>query len=138
MSNPVIQIGATVSSTLEKVWQFYTEAAHVVNWNHASDDWYTPSAENDLKTGGYFAYKMSAKDGSFSFNFSGIYNLIEPLKTIVYTLDDGRKVTVAFSETAEGVVIDQAFEAETVHDLDLQQQGWQAILDNFKLYAETH
>jgi uncharacterized protein YndB with AHSA1/START domain len=138
MSKTVIQIGTKVGSTLEKVWQYYTMAEHVVNWNHASDDWYTPEAENDLKTGGYFTYKMAAKDGSFNFNFAGIYTLVEPLKTIAYTLGDGRKVTIVFSKTEDGIVIDQSFEAEAVHDVDMQRQGWQAILDNFKQYAETH
>ena len=44
---------------------------NVMNWNNASDDWYCPKAENDLKEGGKFAFTMAAKDGSFSFDFGG-------------------------------------------------------------------
>jgi uncharacterized protein YndB with AHSA1/START domain len=67
-----------------------------VNWNFASDDWHSPEASNDFQVGGKFVYTMAAKDGSFSFDFSGKFTEITLQKTISYLLDDGRKVDITF------------------------------------------
>ena len=133
---PAITIEATVSASMEKVWRLWTEAAHVQNWNNASDDWHTPKAVNDLRQGGSFVYTMAAKDGSFSFDFGGIYDEVLENQRIAYTIADGRKVSVTFEPTGTGIHIVETFEAENIHSLDMQRAGWQAILDNFKKYAE--
>lgn len=80
---------------------------------------------------------MAARDGSFSFDFSGTYETVEDLKQIDYILDDGRKVKVAFKElSAEQTQIDIDFEPESENEHSFQQAGWQAILDNFKKHIE--
>ena len=108
-----------------------------MQWNNASDDWHTPRAENDLRAGGKFLYRMEAKDGSMGFDFSGEYDEIVEFKLIRYTLADSRKVTIEFSGTGNVTQIVETFEAETENSAELQQYGWQCILDNFKKHAES-
>lgn len=134
-TNRVISIGAMVNAPIEKVWNFWTQPGHVMQWNHASSDWYTPQAVNDLRPGGRFSYTMSACDGSVSFDFSGTFILVDMYKRIDYQIDDGRMVQVLFDEDTDGVRITENFEAEDVHPDELQRAGWQSILDNFALYT---
>lgn len=133
---PAITIEATVQAPVEKVWRLWTVADHIRNWNNASDDWHTPKAVNDLRVGGQFVFTMAAKDGSFSFDFEGVYDDVVENRRIAYTIADGRKVVVTFEPTAAGVHVVETFEAENIHSLAMQQAGWQAILDNFKKYTE--
>ncbi len=140
MENKRITVETIVNKSIDQVWEKWTMPKHIMEWNNASDDWYTPSAENDLRAGGSFNYKMAARDGSFSFDFGGIYTEVIPGKkisyTLGYTIDDGRKVVVEFSQKDGGVKIVETFEAEQTNSLEMQRSGWQAILDNFKRYAE--
>lgn len=133
-----ITVEATVNAPVEKVWEFWTEPKHITQWCHASDDWHAPYAENDLTTGGKCKTTMAAKDGSFSFDFEGVYSNIEPHKTIEYTIADGRKVKIDFTGQGSATNIIETFEAETTHSVDMQRSGWQAILDNFKKYTEKN
>jgi len=114
------------------------EAEHITQWNHASDDWHTPKAVNDLRTGGSFVYTMAAKDESFSFDFGGTYDEVVEHRRIAYTIADDRKVEITFRENSDGVHIIETFDAENTNPHDMQRGGWQAILDNFKKYTETY
>lgn len=134
--NATITVACTVKSPVKKVWEFWTSPHHIVKWNQASDDWHTTRAENDLRTGGKFSSRMEAKDGSMGFDFEGIYERVIPEKQIEYKLADGRKVSVSFNAKGNETLVVESFEAENVHPEDFQQKGWQAILDNFKNYAE--
>ncbi|SMP65986.1 SRPBCC family protein [Anoxynatronum buryatiense] len=131
-----ITVKTTVNVPVEKVWDAWTKPEHITKWNHASDDWHTIRAENELIVGGKFLSRMEAKDGSFGFNFSGTYDEVQTQKNIVFTLDDSRKVEVTFVSCDNTTEIIETFEAESENSIELQQQGWQAILDNFKKYAE--
>lgn len=133
----ILTVFTTVKSNVEKVWEYWTKPEHIVNWNHASDDWHTPKAKNDLREGGKFSWRMEAKDGSYGFDFEGTFDEIHPMEQILYTLDDGRKVTVAFNENNNSTTVTEVFEAENENPVKLQQEGWQAILNNFKKYAES-
>lgn len=132
----VITIETTVNAPIEKVWDLWTKPEHITRWCQASDDWHAPSAENDLRTGGKFSTTMAAKDGSVSFDFGGVYDNVISNEVIDYTLGDGRKVSIRFKQEEEGVHITESFEAETTHPEEMQRDGWQAILDNFKKYTE--
>jgi uncharacterized protein YndB with AHSA1/START domain len=132
-----ITVEATINAPIETVWQCWTEPKHIVNWNNASDDWHTTEATNDLKIGGKFSSIMAAKDGSFSFDFWGIYDAVETHKLIAYTLGDGRDVTISFSIKGNQTAVTEIFEPEDENTIELQKGGWQAILDNFKKYVET-
>ena len=134
---PTIKVEATVNAPVEKVWKLWTNPEHVTQWNHASDDWHSPRAENDLRPGGNFLYRMEAKDGSFGFDFTGTYDEVIPNEYIEYTLGDGRKVKTDFRAVEGTTKIVVVFEAEQTHTEEMQRQGWQAIMDNFKKYAES-
>ena len=133
-----ISIYISVNAPIEKVWDYWTNPKHIVNWNNASDDWHTPSAKNDLKVGGTFICTMAAKDGSMSFDFEGKYSEIDTYKKIVYQIADGRNVSITFNLIDDKVIITETFEPETENSLELQRGGWQAILTNFKKYTENN
>lgn len=133
-----ITVEATVNAPVEKVWRLWTSPEAIKQWNSASDDWHTPRAENDLRPGGTFSARMEAKDGSFGFDFSGKYDEVRTNELIAYTMGDERKVQVTFTGNGGETKVTETFEAESINPLDMQRGGWQAILDNFKKYAETH
>ncbi|MDA3615552.1 SRPBCC family protein [Polluticaenibacter yanchengensis] len=133
----IINISAEVAANKEKVWDYYTNPTHITKWNFASDDWQCPHAENDLKVGGKYKARMEAKDGSFGFDFEAEYKEIQPLRKIVYTIADGRKVTITFEEKDNSTIVSTEFEAENTHPVEMQQAGWQAILNNFKKVVES-
>ena len=133
-----VTVEANVNAPVEKVWAMWSEPRHIMNWNSASEDWHTPRAENDLRTGGTFSSRMEAKDGSFGFDFGGVYDEVVPNKTIAYTMGDGRKVNVRFTSEGNITKVTETFDAEETNPVEMQRGGWQAILDNFKKYAETN
>ncbi|MBV7505400.1 SRPBCC family protein [Bacillus sp. sid0103] len=135
-NNVKITVETTVNAPVEKVWEYWTEPKHITQWNNASDDWHTPIAENDLTVGGKFLTRMEAKDGSFGFDFGGIYDEVKLNEVISYTLGDGRKVTITFKGQGNETQVIETFDAETTNPIEMQQAGWQAILDNFKKYVE--
>ena len=134
----LITVEATVNASTEKVWKLWTEPEHITKWNNASDDWHTPHAENDLREGGKFMCRMEAKDGSFGFDFGGVYNEVKNNEYIAYTMNDGRKAEITFTANGNDTTISETFEAETENSIDLQRGGWQAILNNFKKYTEEN
>lgn len=137
-SKPVLTIEAVINAPVEKVWDYWTKPEHITKWNSASDDWHTPTATNDLRVGGKFTSRMEAKDGSMGFDFWGIYDKIITNEYIEYTLGDERKVKVNFSGSGNETKVVSSFEAESQNSLELQQGGWQAILNNFKSYTEAN
>ncbi|MFF2890188.1 SRPBCC family protein [Paenibacillus sp. NPDC057967] len=132
-----ITVEAIVPSPVDRVWSYWTEPEHIKQWNKASDDWHTPYAENDLRAGGTFVSRMEAKDGSFGFDFGGVYDEVNVNESISYTIGDGRQVKIAFIREGNDTKIIETFEAEATNSVEMQQAGWQAILDNFKTYVET-
>lgn len=134
--NPVT-VQVTIDAPAKKVWEFWTEPEHITQWCHASDDWHAPYADNDLRTDGKFKTTMAAKDGSFSFDFEGLYTNIQTYKLIEYTLGDGRLVSISFDSDDNITTITETFDTENVNPVEMQRTGWQAILDNFKEYTES-
>ncbi|WP_018341504.1 SRPBCC family protein [Cytophaga aurantiaca] len=133
-----ITIEATVNAPMDKVWKYWNEPAHIKQWCSASPDWHVPAADNDLKAGGKFTTTMAAKDGSFSFDFGGVYDQVQSNELIEYTIGDGRKVKIVFTTSGDAVKIVESFEPESQNPRDMQQAGWQAILNNFKSYTENN
>lgn len=132
-----ITIAATLNVPVEKVWELWTKPEHITKWNSASEEWHTPKAENDLRVGGAFSSRMEAKDGSFGFDFGGIYDEVKTNELIAYTLGDDRKVEIRFEAEGQSTKITETFEVEELNAVEMQRGGWQAILDNFKKYAEA-
>ena len=134
----VITIETTVDAPANKVWEYWTKPAHIMQWNYSIDTWHSPTAENDLRAGGSFVYRMEAKDGSMGFDFGGVYDVVRPLEYIEYTIGDGRKVKITFSPKGNTTHIRETFEAESENPIDIQKGGWQSILDNLKKYTESN
>jgi uncharacterized protein YndB with AHSA1/START domain len=134
----IISVQAKINASIETIWKCWTTPEDIFKWNNASDDWHTTRAENDLRVGGKFNYRMEAKDGSFGFDFEGIYEIVSINKQIEYTLGDGRKVKVVFTKVDNKTEVIETFEGESVNSIEMQRGGWQAILDNFKKYAEAN
>ena len=132
-----ITVQVEISLNIKKVWEVLTEPIHIINWNFASDDWFCPKAENNLKIGEKFNYRMEAKDGSFGFDFWGTYMEIEICKKLFSTLGDGRKLKIFLEEKNGVTTITERFEAENENSIELQKNGWQSILNNLKKYAES-
>ena len=133
-----ITVAATVNAPVEKVWEFWSNPEDIVKWCSPSDDWHTPRAENDLQVGGAFTSRMEAKDGSFGFDFGGIYDEVKTNELITYTMADGRKVEIIFEADGQNTKVTETFDAEDINPVEMQQGGWQAILDSFKKYAEEN
>lgn len=132
----MIKVQTTVKASLAEVWSVYVSEADIVQWNVASDDWHTTRAEVDLRVGGAFVYRMEAKDGSFGFDFAGTYLKVEPERMLAYGFGD-RTAQVDFADGPEGVTVTVSFEAETENPIEMQQEGWQAILNRFKSHVEA-
>ena len=132
-----ITVKAIVNAPVETVWNVWTSPEHIVKWNNASEDWHTLKVENDLRAGGKFLSRMEAKDGSFSFDFAGVYDEVKTNEVISYTLGDDRKVYISFTGNGDTTTITETFDAETTNPIEMQKDGWQAILDNFKKYTES-
>jgi uncharacterized protein YndB with AHSA1/START domain len=132
-----VTVKTIVNRPVSKVWKVWSSPEHITKWNAASDDWHTPKAENDLRAGGNFNNRMEAKDGSFGFDLKGTYSKVEENKLIAFSLEDARTVEVRFEEEAGKTIITETFEAEGQNPVEMQKAGWQAILDNFKKYAEA-
>ncbi len=133
----MITVKTTIHSSIEQVWAAWTSPEHITQWTFASDDWHAPYAEIDLKVGGRFKTTMAAKDESFSFDFSGTFTEVEPMKKIAYTLDDDRKVLIEFNVNGEEVTVVESFDPESVNSLEMQETGWQMILNNFKKHVAS-
>lgn len=132
-----ITVETSVHAPIEKVWECWTAPEHITKWNAASDDWHTPKAENDLREGGKFVSRMEAKDGSVGFDFGGTYTTVVEHKQIDYTMDDGRTVSVLFDGHGDHTHVTEVFDPELENAPDMQRQGWQSIMDNFKKYVES-
>jgi len=132
-----LTVQASINAPVHKVWECWTNPKHIIHWNNASPDWHTPRAENDLRVGGKFVSRMEARDGSMGFDFSGKYTKVIPEKLIELTLDDERKVQLCFDTDGNKTKVVEVFEAEQENTVELQETGWQAILNNFKKYVEA-
>ena len=55
---------------------------------------------------------------------------------ISYTMGDGRKVDITFIDQGNETKVIEIFDAESTNPIEIQQAGWQAIMDNFKRYTE--
>ena len=133
-----ITVETEIEAPVDKVWRVWTDPAFIMQWCHASDDWYAPHAENKLLEGAGFKTTMSAKDGSVSFDYEGVYRRIKELELIEYEIADGRKVKVAFIDSGKFTTVIETFEAENIHPIEMQKGGWQAILDNFRKCVESN
>ena len=131
-----ITVETFVNASIDKVWSAYTTPDDIKQWNAASEDWHTTSSSVDLRDGGAFSSRMEAKDGSFGFDFAGTYARVVSQQLIEYSFGD-RSGLVEFVPAENGVTVRSTFDAESTHPVEMQRQGWQAILDNFAKHVEA-
>ena len=131
-----IAVTVTIDKPIDLVWASYTTPEDIVQWNFASDDWHTPSARVDLRVGGSFSSRMEAKDGSAGFDFEGVYTRVLENELLEYEFGD-RKAVVKFTEQRGSTLVEVLFDAEDENSAELQREGWQAILVNFKKFTES-
>ena len=132
----MITIQTTVKNTLQKTWDAFVLPENITQWNFAGEDWHCPKATNDLTVGGQLNARMEAKDGSVGFDLIGIYDEIIPHEKIAYHFEDGRKITVTFEKTDDGILVTESFDPENIHSEEMQRTGWSMILENFRKHAE--
>jgi uncharacterized protein YndB with AHSA1/START domain len=135
--NNLIAVAAIINADSKKVWDYYTNPNHIVNWNFADASWHCPSAENEMRLGGRYFARMEAKDGSFGFDFIATYTSIIEGEAFTYEFG-GRTASVTLNSKNTQTEISVLFEPETENPIDMQKAGWQAILDNFKTYTENN
>jgi uncharacterized protein YndB with AHSA1/START domain len=136
MNNP-ITVSAQVSCSASDCYTYWTGSEHIPYWSFADPSWGAEVLSNSLEVGEEFAYRLFAKDGSAEFVFGGTFTELVPGTVIAFTMSDGRKVEVVFRAVEGGTEITERFEAESVHSREMQEQGWQQFLNNFKTYAES-
>jgi uncharacterized protein YndB with AHSA1/START domain len=137
-SKPIkITIETKIAAPIADVWNAWNAPADIVQWNAASDDWHTTAATVDLRVGGSFSSRMEAKDGSMGFDFAGTYIQVDEHRLIEYSMSDGRGVRNEFVGHNGAVTVRVTFDAESENSIEMQRQGWQAILDNFARHVEA-
>ena len=132
-----IKVQVLIFAGKQKVWDYYTMPKHITKWNFAHPSWHCTTAYNDMKIGGKYIARMEARDGSFGFDFDATYTKIKIGEHFSYEFG-GRHAIVTFNEEQGQTLLTVTFDPETENSIDLQRQGWQAILDNFKKYTETN
>lgn len=137
MNQDTITVETLINAPMQKIWQCWNNPEHIIHWSFASNDWEAPAAENDLRVGGKFKTRMEAKDKSAGFDFGGVYTAVKEPELIECDLGDGRHVKTTFTQTSEGVKIVVVFDPENENPKEMQKNGWQAILNNFKKYVES-
>ena len=137
MTNQQITVETTVAASVEEVWSAYTTPDDIIQWNFANDDWCCPRAEVALRPGGKQVARMEAKDGSMGFDFEGTYEEIEPHKSLMLILDDGRKSRATFTGSGGNTHVVTTFDVEAQNPIEMQRDGSQAILNNFNTYVES-
>lgn len=136
MAQEKIIIKAIISANQQKAWDYYTQPAHITKSNFADPSWHCPTAINDLIIGGQYIARMEAKDGSFGFDFVAVYTEINIGENFTYEFG-GRFATIEFKETQGQTEVTVTFDPETENSIELQRDGWQAILNNFKKNTEA-
>jgi uncharacterized protein YndB with AHSA1/START domain len=132
-----ITVETAVNVTIETAWKLWTTPADIAVWNSPSADWHAPKAENNLRTGGSFFYRMESKDGTEGFDHFGTYDHVTEHQLIEYTVSDGRKSVIKFLPDGNTTTIIETFEPERQTPHDLQKDFCQGVLNNFKKYAEN-
>lgn len=134
MENQTILISYLISAPRERVYKAFLTPEDLVHWSHAGDGWVTPYARVDARPGGEFHIGYQSGDGVHQFDFAGTYDELVENERIVYTIVDGRKVWVAFSDEGGKTKVDLTLTLETENTAELQRKGWTEHLVNLDAY----
>ena len=140
-----IQVETTINASLQKVWKHWSDPESIKGWAFASDTWECLYAENDLKVGGKFLTRMSAKNGSESFDFTGTYTEVSEPTSSKYIMDKAdsedkhRECDILFVDLGDGITkVEEKFYPESINSTEMQKAGWSAILENFKKFVQVN
>ncbi len=125
-----------INRPVTQVWEYWTQAEHLMQWNVPFDDWHCPVVENDVTAGGHFKFYMERKDGSEGFEHTGVYDQVIPFEMIAYTLSDGRRSWIEFQQIDSNTIVRERFEPELHTAIELQKEFCQSVLNRFKNYVE--
>ena len=131
-----IVIKRSFNAPRELVFRCWLEPEQLLHWFRASPDWTTPHARTDARAGGAFDIGFASPDGKNSFDFTGVYDVVEPPARIVFTIGDGRPVTVIFTENNGRTDLSLTLTLESTHSEEQQREGWTAMLENLGLHLE--
>lgn len=132
-----ITVETRIAAPVAEVWRAWNSPADIVKWNAPSPDWHTTAATVDLRPGGEFSSRMEAKDGSMGFDFAGRYTRVDPLRCIDYEMADGRCAHNEFLADGARTTVRVTFDAEGENPIEMQREGWQAVLDSFGRHVEA-
>jgi uncharacterized protein YndB with AHSA1/START domain len=129
-----ISVSVDINAAVAKAWDAYVTPEAINQWNFASEDWQCRDAKVDLRVGGNFSSHMEAKDGSFGFDFEGTYTNVVEHQLLEYSFGD-RTARVVFEQVGEDSRVTVEFDTEDENSVDMQREGWQAILNNYAKYV---
>ena len=132
-----IEVSTTVEATIEKAWDIWNDPKDIMKWCSGHPDWHTTKSTNDVRVGGKISTRMEAKDGSAGFDWTNTYITVEEHSLMKYELEDGRQCEITFEALDDKVRVTQIFDAEQENSEEGQKQGWQNIMDNFKMYIDS-
>jgi uncharacterized protein YndB with AHSA1/START domain len=130
-----ITVTALVPLPPDQAWETFTSPKAITQWNQASPDWHCPSASVDLRVGGAYVAQMEARDGSFGFDFAGTYEEVVAPFIVALRLDDGRRARTTFVREGTGTRVTTIFDPEAENPIEMQRDGWQAILNSYAAFA---
>lgn len=52
-------------------------------------------------------------------------------------MDDGRDVNIIFFSDGQTTRVTETFVTESTHPVEVQKEGWQGILENFRKHVES-
>jgi uncharacterized protein YndB with AHSA1/START domain len=118
------------------VFECWLKPEHLLHWYSAGGGWTTPHARTDARKGGRFNIGFAGPDGKTGFDFTGTYDEVKAPERLVFTIDDGRPVTVDFADQDGKTLVTLTLTLETTHSEEQQRHGWSAMLDNLNTYLE--
>ena len=137
-SPELLTVQVRLACSPARAWAAYTDPTAITQWNFAAPEWHCPRAENDLRVGGTLRSRMEAKDGSMGFDFEGTYTEVDPEKRLAYAMGPDRQAIATFVDTGDGhTEVSVSFTPDAAYPAEYQVGGWQAILNNYKAYAEA-
>ena len=131
-----ITIDTQIQAPLALVWQAYTSPEDMLEWSALSDKWIITLSCVDLRVGGQFSSRMEAKDGSFGFNYEGIYTQILPHRLVEYRLGDCF-TQVEFRDCGSSVQVKVTLDAQVSPSLEEQEAAWLEVLARFRRHVES-
>lgn len=130
-----LTVEAFVPASPRQAWDAFTTPTAITQWNQATPEWHCPSASVELRVGGKHLARMEARDGSFGFDFEGVYEEVDAPHAITLRLDDGRASRTTFVVEGQVTRVVTTFDPESSNPAEMQRAGWQAILDSYAAYV---